>query len=156
MSRSLAPHSSTAGELTVEVRPVRPDDAPAIATLLGHLGYPNKGEEIAPRLGRIPEGDAVLVAEDDDGVVAGVAALHRMPVLHFDRPLGYITALVTDPAKRRGGVGKRLLEAAEEWARAAGCYRLVLTSAEHRTDAHGFYPACGFPFTGRRFGKDLA
>ena len=87
--------------------------------------------------------------------MVGVAVLHRMTVLHFDRPLGYITALVTDPAKRRGGVGKRLLVAAEDWARAAGCYRLALTSAEHRTDAHGFYPACGFPLTGRRFGKDL-
>lgn len=137
------------------IRPARPADAPAIATLLGHLGYPNKAEEVAPRLGRLPEGDAVLVAEDEGGMVVGVAVLHRMTVLHFDRPLGYITALVTDPAKRRGGIGKRLLAAAEEWARAAGCYRLALTSAEHRTDAHGFYPACGFPLTGRRFGKDL-
>jgi GNAT superfamily N-acetyltransferase len=139
----------------VKTRPARPTDAAAIALLLGHLGYPNRAEEVAPRLGRLQEGDAVLVAEDDGGAVVGVAVLHRMSVLHFDRPLGYITALVTDPAKRRGGVGKRLLAAAEEWARAAGCYRLALTSAEHRTDAHGFYPACGFPLTGRRFGKDL-
>lgn len=137
------------------IRPARPADASAIAALLGHLGYPNEAGSIPGRIERLPEGDAVLVAEDDAGKVVGVAVLHLMRVIHLDRPLGYITALVADPTRRREGIGKRLLEASEAWARAAGCYRLALTSAEHRSDAHAFYPACGFPLTGRRFGKDL-
>lgn len=140
----------------MKIRPARTADAPTLAALLGHLGYPNNDAADLPgRLAHLPTGDAVLVAEADDGRVVGMAALHLMAVFHFGRPLGYITAFVTDPAVRRQGIGKRLLAAAEEWARGHHCYRLVLTSAEHRKDAHSFYPASGFPMTGRRFGKDL-
>lgn len=141
----------------MRIRPALPADAPTLATLLGHLGYPkNEAAELPARLRTLEQsGDAVLVAELDDGRVVGMAALHLMTVFHFDRPLGYITAFVTDPTVRRQGIGKQLLAAAEEWARSKGCYRLALTSAEHRKDAHAFYPANGFPETGRRFGKDL-
>jgi hypothetical protein len=33
---------------------------------------------------------------------------------------------------------------------------LSVTSAEHRADAHQFYPRCGLPYSGRRFTKNLA
>jgi hypothetical protein len=33
---------------------------------------------------------------------------------------------------------------------------LLVTSAEHRAAAHAFYPACGMPYTGRRFATDIA
>jgi GNAT superfamily N-acetyltransferase len=140
----------------MRLRDATPEDAPALARLLGDLGYPNEAAELPARLVGIQgQGDAVLVAERDDGELVGLVGLHLVRVLHYNRPLGYITSLVTDPRVRRQGVGKLLLKGAEEWARAKGCYRLSLTSAEHRTDAHAFYPASGFPMTGRRFAKDL-
>jgi GNAT superfamily N-acetyltransferase len=140
----------------MRVREATTEDAPALARLLGHLGYTNEAAELPARLvGVQGAGDSVLVAELDDGKVVGFAALHLMKVFHQERPLGYITAFATDPAIRRQGVGRTLLDAAEGWARKQGCYRLALTSAEHRADAHAFYPACGFPQTGRRFGKEL-
>lgn len=141
----------------MKIRPARAADAPTLAALLSHLGYPNNAaNELPARLATLERnGDAVLVAESDDGAVVGMAALHLMTVFHFSRPLGYITAFVTDPTVRRQGIGKKLLAAAEEWARSHNCYRLALTSAEHRKDAHAFYPASGFPQTGRRFGKEL-
>jgi hypothetical protein len=33
---------------------------------------------------------------------------------------------------------------------------LSVTSAEHRADAHAFYPRCGLPYTGRRFAAPIA
>ena len=51
----------------------------------------------------------------------------------------------------RRGVGKAFIAAATNWAQKHGCARLSVTSAEHRADAHAFYPACGLPYTGRRF-----
>ena len=92
---------------------------------------------------------------DSAGDVLGLVALHREPALHHPAPACLITALVTSPHARRRGVGRRLLAAAEEWARARGCNRIVVTSAERRTDAHEFYPRCGYPYTGRRFGRQL-
>lgn len=140
----------------MRLREATPGDAPALARLLGHLGYPNEAADLPARLVGIQgQGDSLLVAEREDGELVGLVGLHLVRVLHYARPLGYITSLVTDPAARRQGVGKLLLEGAEAWARAQGCYRLSLTSAEQRTDAHAFYPACGFPMTGRRFAKGL-
>ena len=142
----------------MNIRPARAQDAPALSRLYEQLGYPNgNGPELLPeRLARIRAlGDDLLVAEQDDGTVVGLAGLHLVHVMHYPKPLGYITSFVTDRSVRRQGVGRKLLEAATEWARAKGCYRLSLTSAEHRSDAHAFYPATGFPMTGRRFSKDL-
>lgn len=140
----------------MRIRAARAADAPALAQLVVHLGYPSTPEELPPRLAVVEgQGDTVLVAEDDAGRVIGFSALHVMHTLHQRRPLGYITAFVTDPAAQRTGVGRKLLEASESWAREKGCYRLTVTSAEQRAGAHGFYEACGYPLTGRRFGKDL-
>ena len=142
----------------MKIRAATATDAPALSRLFAQLGYPkeNEPERLPARLERIRSlGDTCLVAEDDDGRVVGLAGLHLVHVIHYSRPLGYITAFVVDDTARRQGVGRKLLDAATEWARAQGCYRLSLTSAEHRKDAHAFYPASGFPMTGRRFGRDL-
>ncbi|HET7042773.1 MAG TPA: GNAT family N-acetyltransferase [Gemmatimonadales bacterium] len=142
----------------MKIRPASAADAPALSRLFVQLGYPKgaDAELIPARLAKIESlGDTCLVAEADDGRVVGLAGLHLVHVLHYPKPLGYITAFVVDDTVRRQGVGRKLLDAATEWARAKGCYRLSLTSAEHRQDAHAFYPASGFPMTGRRFGKEL-
>jgi GNAT superfamily N-acetyltransferase len=140
----------------VKIRAARAEDAPTLAALVVHLGYPSTAEELPPRLTVVEgQGDAVLVAEDAAGTVVGFSALHIIRTLHQRKPLGYITAFVTAPSAQRTGVGRRLLAASEAWARERGCYRLSVTSAEQRAGAHAFYEACGYPMTGRRFGKDL-
>lgn len=142
----------------MRIRPARPEDAPALSRLYQQLGYPrgNEPELLPERLRQIRAlGDDLIVAEQDDGTVVGLTGLHLVHVMHYAKPLGYITSFVTDQSVRRQGVGRKLLEAATAWARAQGCYRLSLTSAEHRSDAHAFYPASGFPMTGRRFSQDL-
>ena len=97
------------------------------------------------------EGGAVLLAVDAADSPLGLISLARQAVVHEPGPVGYITALVISSTARRRGVGQRLVEAAKDWARAEGCVRLTVTSAERRADAHAFYPACGLPYTGRRF-----
>ena len=66
-----------------------------------------------------------------------------------------IMALVVSPDARGRGVGRTLVRAAEQWAMERGCGQIMVTSAEHRADAHAFYPACGMQYTGRRFAKKL-
>jgi GNAT superfamily N-acetyltransferase len=99
----------------------------------------------------VREGGVILLAVDASGEVLGLMGLASHVVIHASGPVAYITALVTASAARRRGVGQLLVEAAKAWAREKGCVRLTVTSAEHRADAHAFYPACGMPYTGRRF-----
>jgi GNAT superfamily N-acetyltransferase len=48
------------------------------------------------------------------------------------------------------------VERVESEARARGCERLELTSAERRADAHAFYRDLGFEPASQRFIKSLA
>ena len=139
----------------MEIRDARPDDSPAIADLLGQLGYPAAPEAVAARLPRQRDaGDRILVAEVD-GRVVGLADLHVSPSLEYDEPVGKLAALVVDEAHRRDGIGHALVEAMEAEARARGCAVFFLTTAEPRADAHAFYERVGLEYTGRRYTKTL-
>lgn len=127
-----------------------------MARLLDILGYPSSASDLPGRLAALARPDhAVLLAVDASETVVGLVGLHCFPAVHASAPVGYITALVTAPEARGHGVGRQLVEAAERWALERGCRRLTVTSAERREDAHAFYPACGLPYTGRRFSKAL-
>ncbi|HET7456736.1 MAG TPA: GNAT family N-acetyltransferase [Gemmatimonadaceae bacterium] len=143
--------------LQLLLRPPRPDDAGGVARLLGELGYPVDPVDVPRRLGAVvDEGGAVVLAVDRaTGEAVGMITTARHVVLHAPGPVAYITALVTAAAARGRGVGRALVAEAVEWARREGCVRISVTSAEHRADAHAFYPACGLPYTGRRFGTAL-
>ena len=56
------------------------------------------------------------------------------------------------PARRQGGLGRRLVEAAAAAARAAGAARLFLEVAESNQPARALYRAAGFQEVGRRRG----
>ena len=139
-----------------QIRSATADDAVAVATLLAQLGYPTSADAVPARLFAVArDGGTVFLASGSDGPL-GLAALTSHAAIHAAAPVAYITALVVGEQARGQGVGRALVAAAERWARARGCVRLSVTSAERRADAHAFYPACGMPYTGRRFSKALA
>ena len=53
------------------------------------------------------------------------------------------------PEVRQQGVGTRLIQAAEDWAKEAGFKELVLDVTEGNTPAIALYERCGFQFTGK-------
>ncbi|WP_274534013.1 GNAT family N-acetyltransferase [Nocardiopsis sp. TSRI0078] len=72
-----------------------------------------------------PDGDVLLVAEDDSGAPAGWLAgtfdgAYPGPDAPVRPPHGYVQAVVADPAARRAGVGRALLEAFTATAREHG------------------------------------
>jgi GNAT superfamily N-acetyltransferase len=141
----------------IHVRDAASSDADAIAALLAELGHSTASADIPSRLAAVlRDHGAVLLAVDDRDRPLGLMCLSRHVVLHAPGPIAYITALVTASAARRRGVGQLLVAAAKEWAREQGCVRLSVTSAERRADAHAFYPACGLPYTGRRFATEIS
>ncbi len=124
---------------------------------MAELGYPSSAEETRPRLERLLASDAdrVLVAEHEEALL-GLGCVHRFFGIHDTEPIALITAIVVTERARGTGVGRALLGALEETARAWGCRRLLVTSANHRSGAHGFYERRGYELTGRRYAKSLA
>ncbi|MDB4889687.1 MAG: GCN5-related N-acetyltransferase [Gemmatimonadetes bacterium] len=148
-------HVGSAFEV-VKVRRATTSDAPAMAALLGQLGYPSSVEVLPSRVDAIErEGGAVYVATAADDRILGLASAARLATLHAGAQVAYITALVTADDARGQGVGRAMVATIEQWARDCGCTRLSVTSAERRADAHAFYPRCGMPYNGRRFSKQL-
>jgi GNAT superfamily N-acetyltransferase len=140
----------------VRIRDADDIDAPALARLLGQLGYPTEEAEVLRRLERLraDPADRVFVAELD-GEVVGLAGIHVSRSLEYDRDAAKVSAIVVDERHRRSGVGRALLAAVEGEARARGCELVFLTTAERRRDAHEFYRRLGWEETGRRFAKKL-
>jgi len=133
-------------------------DAPAIAGLCGQLGYPSLPEQVSARLGRIlPEGGhAVFVAEAEDGRVCGFAHVFGYHVVESD-PRAEVSGLVVDQAHRGQGVGKRLMQHVEDWARQQGYAVVSLRSNVVREQAHTFYQGLGYHChkTQKSFRKEL-
>lgn len=140
----------------IRLRSATANDSDAIASLLTELGHPTRPSDIPSRLAAVTrEGGSVIVAVDDADNPLGLMSLAHHASLHAAGPIAYITALHTASAARQRGIGQLLVARAKEWARAHGCARLTVTSAERRADAHAFYPACGMPYTGRRFATTI-
>jgi ribosomal protein S18 acetylase RimI-like enzyme len=83
-----------------------------------------------------------LVMEDSAGL-AGCVYVE----LHGDR--GYIGLLSVDPQRQGSGFGRKLMEAAEEYLRGAGCSVAELRVVSARTPLPGFYRHLGYTETHR-------
>jgi GNAT superfamily N-acetyltransferase len=136
------------------LREARPRDAGALARLIVELGYEVGEADVRRRLQQLRKaGEPALVA-DLDGPIA-LLTWHVTPVLHRPRPVGRITMFVVAEAARGGGLGTRMLEAAEARLRDAGCGLVEVTSNMKRSRAHGFYERNGYDRTSFRFAKKL-
>jgi predicted N-acetyltransferase YhbS len=140
----------------IEVRACTPEHAPAVGALLEQLGYPVSARQAAEQIRELggTASDPILIAETD-GKIVGLLASHLCRMLQYRRPVMRITVLVVDHNARRRGVGKRLMEHAEQIATAAGCELVELTSAMDRADAHAFYSGLGYEANSLRFRKLL-
>ena len=83
--------------------------------------------------------DANVLIAVEDGRIVGLASVYADILSIRYGPRCWLQDLVVDPARRRGGVGKVLLDAATGWAREHGCTHLELGSGTGRVDAHRFY-----------------
>lgn len=76
-----------------------------------------------------------------NGNIAGMIGMNLG--YHYEKNGNYIriVALVVDQNYRRQGIGERLIQTAEEWAREKGATKLVLNSGnrDERSDAQQFY-----------------
>jgi aminoglycoside 6'-N-acetyltransferase I len=60
------------------------------------------------------------------------------------RPVGYIEAWYVNPDHRRSGIGRRLIEAAEQWTLSRGCTEIGSDAELHNEVSHSAHRALGF------------
>ena len=129
----------------VLIRRATAADAEALAGLSSQLGYPATPEAIVARLA-VSAGQShrsVFVACLPGGAVAGYIDLGVIQHLQSDAHVD-IQGLVIDSAARNRGIGVRLLEQAEAWAKTHNVATIRVRSNVIRTDAHRFYEREGY------------
>ena len=96
-------------------------------------------------------GYELLVAEEQ-GEVVGTLVLLIVPNLsHGALPWAVVENMVVDNKYRRRGIGKLLMEYAVARAKETGCYKIQLSSAKRRKEAHRFYRSLGFEASAHGF-----
>lgn len=145
----------------VSIRPYRDDDLTATLRCVIELQNFERtleprlrpGEEMAEEywahvLSRCEASNGrVLVAEDDGHIVGLVAVVAAEPFMELDDPsgtYGLVTDLFVATSYRKRGLGRVLLEHAEDFARAAGARELRIGILSANDTARRLYTDCGF------------
>jgi GNAT superfamily N-acetyltransferase len=128
----------------VRIRPPRPTDAGQLAGLNRELGYAAQSREIVSRIKRVSKSPEhfIAVAEIESGVIGWVQAEHRFSMETGEK--AELVGLVVGTGARRGGVGRLLVQAAEEWAADRGLSSIVVRSNVVRPESHFFYKRIGY------------
>jgi len=117
-------------------------DARAIASLVNSAFRPERffidGDRTNPEkvAALLEKGKFLLLFEDD--VLTGCVYAE----LRGER--GYFGLLAVDPSRQRSGLGGRLIQAAEDYCRSAGCRFMDLTFVNVRQELPGYYQRFGY------------
>lgn len=105
------------------------------------------------------ESDPVFVAERDRGGLCGMVEVSIRPRAEKCRTenVGYLEGWYVDPDMRRSGVGRRLVEEAENWARGKGCLEMASDTTPRYPDSPAAHKALGYEEVQRKihFRKEL-
>jgi aminoglycoside 6'-N-acetyltransferase I len=121
----------------IHIRPARASDLQQLALLLEALWPDSSAEEHGQELRLLLGGKAdqvlttplaIFVAEASDGKLVGFLEVDLRS--HADgcnpaRPVGYVEGWYIAEDYRRHGIGKKLLAAAEDWARSHKCVEMA-------------------------------
>lgn len=140
----------------VQVRPVTPADSEAWVQMRCAL-WP-EGSHVEHRAevarffaGALREPLQALIAVDDAGTPAGFAELSIRSYAEdclTDR-VAYLEGWYVAPGVRRRGIGRALVQAAEEWARAQGCAEFASDALLDNHVSAAAHKALGFQETVR-------
>lgn len=86
----------------------------------------------------------ILIARDGETLIGCVAVTRK------DSAMGYLGMLCVLPTLQSGGLGRRLLDAAEDHGRAIGITRMEMTVIDSRDSLIAWYERRGYASTGER------
>ncbi len=130
----------------MNTRTAQLEDAENIARLVNAAFRPERffidAERTNPEKVRALMQKGKFLLTEEAGVLTGCVYVE----LRDER--GYFGLLAVDPALQRSGIGARLVAAAEEYCRAAGCHFMDLTIVNLRIDLPPFYRRLGYVESG--------
>ena len=88
-------------------------------------------------LARRGPNSTILIGRADNHIVATVMVGH-------DGHRGWVYYVATDPDRRAKGFGRAIMDAAEDWLRAAGIAKLQLLVRRENAKAGTFYQSIGY------------
>jgi ribosomal protein S18 acetylase RimI-like enzyme len=96
--------------------------------------------------GELRRRDAIVLVAEEEGAILGYAYATLEPRNWNDLldACGKLSDVLVDPATRRRGVGRALVEAVRAELGRRGAPRMVLMSAWRNPEAHAFFEALGF------------
>lgn len=97
----------------------------------------------------------LYVAKFGDEIIGSFAFLIMDNLAHFGSSSAIVEDVVVSEIYQSKGIGKTMMQFAMEKAREKGCYKMVLSSNQKRTDAHRFYENLGFEKHGFSFVVEL-
>lgn len=148
-------------ELAAIIRPARVSDRSALESLFCQLQdyertiEPNRADAESicrayiDRLEQLcaAQAGAIIVAEVDGQIAGFVCVLGRVDsneMIEADREFAYVSDLYVAPDQRGGGIGEKLMGAAEDHARSCGARRLRVGVLAANPGAYRFYRKRGF------------
>lgn len=125
--------------LNMEIRPFAPSDEKSVVRLWIDCGlvvpWNNPHRDIQRKLK--VQADGFLVSLVDGQIIATVMA-------GYDGHRGWINYLAVNPRFQHRGIGRRMMEAAEAFLRAAGCPKINLQVRSSNAGVIEFYNRIGF------------
>ncbi|MFW5332519.1 GNAT family N-acetyltransferase [Hydrogenophaga sp. ZJX-1] len=146
--------------MSLQIREATEADLPGVLALYGQSGLDNdavlslaQAREVFQQFARYPSYRLFVACEPafPDSVIATYALLVMHNLAHCGAPSAIVEDVVVHPQRQGRGIGRQLMAHAIEQARAAGCYKLALSSNAKRQAAHAFYESLGFQRHGLSF-----
>jgi N-acetylglutamate synthase-like GNAT family acetyltransferase len=130
----------------MKMRMAQLEDAENIAGLVNAAFRPERFFAEADRTN--PEKVRELLHKGKFLLTEGAGKLTGCVYVELRDDRGYFGLLAVEPALQRSGLGSRMVTAAEEYCRAAGCQFMDLTIVNLRTELPAFYQRLGYSENG--------
>jgi N-acetylglutamate synthase-like GNAT family acetyltransferase len=142
------PHAAYTSPVAPPVREATREDAPAITALVNRAfeveAFFKRGDRttLDEIRGMMQVGRFLLIGNQEDGSVDACV------YVELNGPAAYFGMLSVAPSLQGKGAGRRLIDAVESQARAAGCARVEIHAVNLRTELVPYYRRLGYVETG--------
>ena len=146
--------------MDLSIRPATLEDLPDVLRLYQQSGLDPEShatlaeaEQWFRRIQQYPRYTVwIATLNPPEGKSVGTFSLLVMDnLVHHGSPSGIVEGVAVDPHFQGQGIGRQMMQFAIAQCRAAGCYKLSLSTNLKRQEAHAFYESLGFQKHGYSF-----